>query len=132
MLAIIGALSLAAGAALLRYAMISNQRKVKPAWTANWLISGTMAPLVITLFAIGLILLIRFSLDFATDIAGVGEIVIAVLILAGSVVLWRAWKPENAGTRSATVHPMPGPSAGPLNPDAGAPLSTGGGRKRAA
>lgn len=141
MLAILGALSLVAGTALLRYAMIANQRPVKPAWTSNWLINGAMAPAVITLFAIGMILIIQFGLEFGMDTAAFAQALVAAAIVGCSFVIWRSWRPEVKATgptpievaMDRTARPSVGPApVGPAAPTAGAPAGAGRRPKKAA
>lgn len=136
MFAILGALSLVAGTALLRYAMIANQRPVKPAWTSNWVVNGAMAPAVITLFAIGIILIVQFALESGMDTAAFAQALVAAAIVGSSVVVWRIWRPVTkaagpAPIELATARTTPTPT-GPAAPSAGAPAGAGRRSKKAA
>ena len=136
MFAVLGGLSILAGAALLRYAMVANRRAVKPAWTSSWVINGSMAPAVITLFAIGVILIVQFALDFAPGTAAVVEALVAAVLIASTALIWRKLQPEAEAPRSAPIHMAagtpPSPANGPAAPTAGAPARAGRGRKKAA
>lgn len=113
MLAVIGALSAVAGTALMRFAMIANQRTPKPAWTSSWLINGAMAPAVITLYAIGIILIVQFGLSFTAGPVAFTETIVALAILAGNVVVWRKLRPETTPPLAPSLNVVSGRKPSP-------------------